>query len=660
VVEPERATRTLALRRVRARGSATGVATFRDLRVERLDPLSALLQEPALPDAEHPWARRLTVDRVTSPALLAPAGATWAVGVTGPRTFTARVVGLQDGTRVRVSQPDGGASVDVELDEDGEASVSTSVQPGELRLTTESGLAAWMSPRLWGAPDPRPDLLVVVVDTLRADRLGRGLTPALDGLAERSLVFTEARAPSGWTAASLGSLVTGTWPSTHRAGLRVARELKVTRANATTRRRNQLNHEGLSDQIPTLAEQLRDAGYETVGIHTNYFFSTELGFDRGFDRYHYYRGNNLKGADNGVALAEQVLADRAADAPPLLLVLHLVDPHLPYRLRDEVADQPTEDLEALRDGAAIVIEKLTPALQADPSRIEAVYDGEVAWIDQAFAKLWSAAEALDPAVVFVSDHGEAFGEHDAWIHGNTLYDELLRVPLMLRLPGDAAVGRRDERVSLVDVAPTLRALAGLPVEGIDLREPVPERTLWAEAMYSGPDRSAVLEGRWKLVWTWPKGWLGVQQDEPAWRKADKKRGTAELFDLDADPREVVDLAEQHPEVVERLTQELHERIAATASGLHVRCDEATTVELTASGSITALQPVVMHGASKVRLHATRRSASLELAAGDWVIARAAGELSASACATWTVAGADGGLAVDAEALEELEALGYVE
>jgi len=385
----------------------------------------------------------------------------------------------------------------------------------------------------------RPNLLLVTLDTVRADHLGlhgyaRDTSPALDAFAETAVVFDAAQATSSWTLPSLASTLTGVYPATHGAD-----------ANDTM----------LAPGVETLAEALARAGYDTAGIVTHVFAGERYGMHRGFGRFDDDLTNEQRAHELvtspwlGVKAAVWLEQRRREETGrPWFLWLHFFDPHLEYRVHEGVSE---------RFGTERPLDR---------------YDGEIAFTDDHVGKLLAHLEKLDfprdTVVAVTADHGEAFGEHGAKLHRQNLYGEVLRIPLLVRAPGFAP-RRVAEPVSLVDLAPTLADLAGVdpPAQAVGRSlvpamrgEPLPERPLLAELRHR-PDvvERAVVEGRWKLV-----------------RSPRTKRD--QLFDRAADPLDTRDLAEQHPERVRALAERL-DALAAEAGELAAGLEEAGRIEL---------------------------------------------------------------------------------
>jgi arylsulfatase A-like enzyme len=329
--------------------------------------------------------------------------------------------------------------------------------------------AAWLPLALCFAAcstPSRPNILVIVIDSLRADRADfydaqRNLTPFLDSLAEHGNVFWDAYAQSSWASPSMASLWTARYPSQHG----------VNAFNSV-----------LSDAEPTLATVLKRNGYVTGGFAANFLLSKSAGFAQGFDRYHVFadppKPSNIffkapAGAVNHQALAwlDTVRGQKAA---PVFLYLHYMEPHFPYlppkAFFDQILSQrenPLVDRQVIYDMFYIHRDRWWQTDAETVAVLRDMYDGEVLHIDAELRALFSELKSrgfLDHSIVVItSDHGEAFLEHGTTSHGNTLYNEAIHVPLLLLVSGQAT--RLDIRrpVSLVDLGPTLLDLIGIAV-----------------------------------------------------------------------------------------------------------------------------------------------------------------------------------------------------
>lgn len=424
----------------------------------------------------------------------------------------------------------------------------------------------------------RPDVVLVLVDTLRADRLGclgneRGLTPAIDRLAAQGVLFEAASSHAPWTLPATASLFTSLPPRQHGAGGQLP------------------DWTALAPDVETLAEHFADAGYATGAVFNVAFLGEAFGLTRGFEHVDgdYPRDNRaVRRAERTTDAALAWIDARPADRP-FFLVVHYFDPHALYdpprafrerfaEPRDREGDDPVfgtrEDVLRLRLGQVA----LDPELVA---RAEALYDGEVAYVDTQVERLLDRLDARPggrrTVVALTADHGEEFLDHGGFEHGHTLYQELLHVPLVLRWSGGPSGLRVDRGVAHVDVAPSLCELAGLPpmraargTSLLPLCAPGPTVGVWDRPVYAhGNFWAAPLaswrEGPYQLI-----------------RDAD---GAFELYDWRADPGERDDLAAGAPETVARLGARLaaFERSLEPAEGEAVELGTAERAHLDALG-----------------------------------------------------------------------------
>jgi arylsulfatase A-like enzyme len=397
----------------------------------------------------------------------------------------------------------------------------------------------------------RPPVVLVVVDTLRADRLAaedaRPLGPELGRWLASGRRYRHAFATSPWTLPSFASLYTGRFPARHGAGTVVVRE-------------DRRDFTRLDDDVPTLAERLASHGYDTGAIVGNAALAPEFGMARGFGRYDYAPATNAFTRRADVVVSRALAWIDAREDRPFFLVVHLFDPHMdydappPFRGRftgksDGSLALPVSSARALRKRAARV-----PA--AERRFVGAAYDEEVAFAASQVARLLDGLAQrglLERGLaILTSDHGEELFEHDGFEHGHAFWQEVIHLPLVFW--GRAiAPGRESGSVSLVDLAPTILAATGAPAleasDGVSLwpnltrGEPLPERTLFAEASLYGPPRRVAIRWPYKLVWN-------------------AESGERQLYQLARDPGERAALDD--PERAEALARELAERLAPAA------------------------------------------------------------------------------------------------
>lgn len=380
----------------------------------------------------------------------------------------------------------------------------------------------------------RPDILLITIDTLRADRVGRGLTPSIDALAARGVRFANARATAPLTLPSHVSIMTGLLPVTHGV-----------RQNGAVLRPAQA----------TLADTLKAAGYRTAAFVGAFVLDRRFGLAGGFDRYDDRvrrdpdASDRLEAERPGSEVVDAALAWMQSSSSPFFLWVHLYDPHVPY-------EPPADYLARVRGNA---------------------YDGEVAYADAQVGRISAAiaARGTDPStlIIVAGDHGEGLGEHDERTHGMLAYDSTLRVPLIVAGPGAAGKGTAIAApVSLVDVAPTVLRVAGLTpsagIRGVDLLTgATADRDVYAETQYprsAGWHALAALAGeRWKLVLS----------------------SEAELYDVANDPGERTNVASDHPGIVDGMTSRLRQ-IESTAAAAPAPVDADVAERLRALGYVS--------------------------------------------------------------------------
>jgi len=415
-----------------------------------------------------------------------------------------------------------------------------------------------------GEPPPRrPDILLVSLDTLRADHLScygypRPTSPVIDEFAARGLRFVEAHAPASNTAPSHMSIFTGLDPLAH--GVRPVDPKKVDAGQRDV-------IASLSPDVPMLAETLRDAGYTTVGLIDDGFVMTPMGFDRGYDVYH----NRRTDLETKLVRAVRAL-DAAPRDRPVFLFLHTYETHSPYlpprrlhgRFTDEGYDGVFRDrYELLVDlpvdeswrAKAQFLDRFEEMDDEDLRFLRGLYDETILHANEYLARLWAAwgkrRDADDTLVVLLSDHGEGFLEHGRLGHQYGLHAELVRVPLVLSGPG-IPIGVVEEPVSLTDLMPTLLEYLDLPVppgQGrsmlalLDAAAPTAEaRPVFSQLnTRAGLNDAVTLDGL-RLM-----------------RRRRDEETSHQLYDWTTDRREQRDLAAERAAAIERLEALLEER-----------------------------------------------------------------------------------------------------
>lgn len=376
-----------------------------------------------------------------------------------------------------------------------------------------------------GAPE-RPDVLLITLDTTRADHLGcygheRATSPHLDALAAQSIRFTRALSTSSWTLPAHASLFTGKFPASH--GARFDPRGALVLADAITAPA-ELRAQGLSPAEVTLAERLRDAGYDTAAVVGGPWLLRPFGLAEGFAHYD----------DAGITSYEGRRADAVTDAAlawlgrerdaPFFLFLNYFDPHFPY-------DPPEPWAQRF----------LLPGSPPRPSwrpHFEPLYDAEILFMDAQIGRLLDALRESGrfdgTLIVVTADHGELFGEHEAWGHQRFLYEELLRIPLIVKPAGPPQPGRAEHApVQILDVFALILAAAGVaPPAGVQAqRPPDVDHPLLAEVYHPEPDSP---DGGWRARW------------DGRFKLLRSARGRSQLFDLFNDPGEERDLWGRNP------------------------------------------------------------------------------------------------------------------
>ncbi|MCH7702821.1 MAG: sulfatase [Planctomycetes bacterium] len=393
----------------------------------------------------------------------------------------------------------------------------------------------------------RPNFLLYVTDTLRADSLGcygnpTVETPTLDALAAKGVLFERAMAPSSWTRASMASILTGLYPTAHHTAERLAQ----------------------MPDVPRLTELLRRNGYRTASFTTNPNTAAFWGFRPSFDFFEQFgewedktrvASKELKVPSDELHAAIAQWLDSHADDKPFFVVALAIDPHAPYDPAAEFDRYGDPGYRGpIRPGIGprgMNREDLRPA---DKARLRSLYDAEVAYNDhtlgQLLEHLQSSGRADNTIVVCTSDHGEEFWEHGTRGHGKALYVESVHVPLIWYDPTRADGGVRVARpVSTVDIIPTMLAEAGLSVpdwaQGRPLFDDLPEpRAVYSELSLDGHTIWAVYLHPWHLIWN-------------------EELGQEALFNMDDDPAQRHNVVTAHPKERTRLRDLLDDHLHAS-------------------------------------------------------------------------------------------------
>jgi len=393
-----------------------------------------------------------------------------------------------------------------------------------------------------------PNLVVVTIDTLRADHVGsygyaRATTPRLDELAARGARFAHAYSTASWTAPAMVSLITGATPAQH--GI-VHGQLEAEPGTREDAGGHVVMQEVLPEAWDTLPEVLGRRGYTTAGFSTNGHLVRSQGFAQGFD--HFDEQCLWQRAECVNARVFDWL-EQAPPAEPAFLWVHYFDPHHDAGRADRRYDPlPPYDRLFPAEGPARGVE-----------RSKALYDGEIRRTDDAIGELIGrVTKHLSPertVIVLTADHGDEFLERGNWHHTNTVFDELVRVPLIVVGPGVPPGRVVETPVGIADLMPTLLELAGAEAEATEGRSLAP--------LLRGDDGAEALAGRGLYGET--RRWRRL--DQRFWLEGSKKlivdrrADTHRLYDLAADPGERQDRAADEPETVARMQQALDAHLA---------------------------------------------------------------------------------------------------
>lgn len=406
-----------------------------------------------------------------------------------------------------------------------------------------------------------PNVIFVVAEAMRADHLSsygyeRPTTPNLDAfLAAEGVRFDQASAASSWTYPSNGAMFTGRMPS----------RIRIDWSDL---------HATIPEGETMLAEYLRNAGYYTAGFITNFYLGANFGFSQGFDVYEKLRGSEK--AEDLNRLTMNWLETQWATqnrTQPLFLFIYYYDPHTwydpppPYNTLYDSNYTGSLTPDVYEHGQAVVSGDIVPTPR-DVEHLKALYDGEITYLDDNFGQMMDYLDGLglldNSLIVVTSDHGQMFGEHGKWVHRNSLYEEVLRVPLLLRYDDVIARGHVvAEPVSHTDLLPTILDLIGLPVpgglDGITLRVQAqgqpgnPNRPIYAE-MESEPDLDSL--GHWIAP---PTDLRSVRQGNWKYIHHVGNQAGGELYELQpASVYEQDDVIEERPETAEILLDQLRE------------------------------------------------------------------------------------------------------
>jgi arylsulfatase A-like enzyme len=438
-------------------------------------------------------------------------------------------------------------------------------------------------------PEPRTNIVIIVLDTVRLDYTGPGgteepLTPELDGLAVDGTVFTRAWSNAPWTVPSHASMFTGLLPSSHKC--------------------NGRNFTFLSPE-PTFAELLSESGYQTAAFFSNPWLSDKLtGMLRGFEERHVESGDGTEilttvdqGGGRTVANVSAWLSGRS-DERPFLMFVNLLEPHLPYhppadyrqaRLSDIPRDYVVTTAMAHEFNAGLL-----EAEDLDLERIGRLYGGDVNTADRYLGEILRLLEEHgvyeDAVVIVTSDHGENLGDHGYMDHQFGVFASLIDVPLVVRAPGLLPPGVREDPVMLTDVYDTVLDVARVETgpetpHSRSLLGPPADAARPQIAEYTGANPELVKHLRYLN----PSHDTSRQEVAFAKVRVDSLEftvgtdGSKRLYDLKNDPGRELDLAPANSAVAGALFELLP--AVRHADGVEVEIDEETREWLRSLGYI---------------------------------------------------------------------------
>jgi len=383
------------------------------------------------------------------------------------------------------------------------------------------------------------NLLIISMDTVRLEDLDLADTPAIDKFKKISTVYSNCIAPAPLTLPSNCSLLTGQYPATHGV-----------RANGTYE---------LSPSATTLAEILKQKGYSTAAVVSGFPLDHIFGMDQGFDEYNdvfevggslkckNYKGHEVESFERLATETTRVAVDwlRLHRGERYFLFVHYYDPHAPY--------EPPEEWRADGDFKE--------------------YWGEIAFVDDQLKNLLEEIDMNNTIIVLVADHGESFGEHGLGTnrqghHGTQLFDEALRVPLLVYSPG-AAPATNDQLVSLVDIVPSVLETLGCTVpatldgEGLDIGHPF----VLSETLHRFPHQYGLRTKEWKLI-------LSISGEGAT---------EAFLYNLEDDPEERDNVAADHPAIVKTFLGKIETYLGVEKKEEKALIDKRSRAKLRALG-----------------------------------------------------------------------------
>ena len=424
-----------------------------------------------------------------------------------------------------------------------------------------------------------PDVILILVDALRADRLGvygnpQALSPTMDQLATEGVTFSFCQAQAPWTLPSVATLFTSFYPGVHKAlSYQVVESMEQGK---------QAVQSVLSDQFITLAEVMQAGGFQTAGFVGAKFLRDGYGFGQGFDHYDTsFADNTVRGDQVNDAFLKWYDEKRDA-SKPMFVYLHYMDVHGPYNAAARFMDPLTAEVEKNADKRPMEPKQMQrlnaylrvpPPDATDPEQYDrlkiyreywvARYNAGVRemdyYLDQLIQNLKQRGVWDNAYVILVADHGEALCEHDLWEHGYSLYETDLHVPMILRWPQALPTGKRVQRLAgLIDLMPTLVEQLHLTgpakTQGVSLVDAMSDRlpekpplVKFAEGIKGGgAPQYGLFTDLTKLIVTY------IPQRPQPDGTAQKPIVAYQLFNLGTDPGELFDISKQYSEHVGKM------------------------------------------------------------------------------------------------------------
>jgi arylsulfatase len=392
------------------------------------------------------------------------------------------------------------------------------------------------------------NIILIILDTTRADRLGcygykRQTSPWLDRLANESVVYTRAIAPSSWTLPSHASLFTGKYTTSHGARYDPNGPLNLTNAIKDQSDWNKkFRARGLGKKEHMLAEILKKAGYATGAVVSSPWLKRIFGLDKGFDYYDDDQITNFFSKRASQVTSQALRWLKRTSRKKFFLFLNYFDPHYPYMPPGKFAH------------AFLPKGSLPPGIKNSPEEMNALYDAEILYMDYHIGKLLKKLKQLglydSSWIIVTADHGELLGEHGQIGHGNSLYQGELHIPLIIKYPGTEVTPRQEDVcLQLTDILPMILKRLQIPSPP-NIQGNVPptiKHPIFAEVY---PLPSVSQDGTWRTIYNGNFKFL--------WNS----KGNNLLFNLDEDPSESINLLEQYPDRAKSMELAINEFITS--------------------------------------------------------------------------------------------------